>query len=194
MPLKLPATRTPVSVPELAEALRVAAGAELGAQLTRDALLVLLAQWHLETGGGVFCMCWNIGNAKSVMGDGYDWTEFATTEVVRGETIHLVGRFRAFETLAAGAADYVRLLAHRFARAWPAVLAGDAEAFARTLHQLGYYTAPVDAYVRNMRARLEACADAWPADILISKNQDEEPVVALDDQPVFAAPDPSSTG
>lgn len=188
MGTKLPATRTPISVPELAEALRVAAGAELGAQLTRDAVLVLLAHWHLETGGGVFCIAWNLGNAKSVAGDGYDWTEFATTEVVHGETIHVMGRFRAFATLDAGAADYVRLLAHRFARAWPAVLAGDVEAFARTLHELGYYTASVDSYVRGMRARLDACALAWPA-----PPTEEDPIVAADDQPVFAAPDPTST-
>jgi hypothetical protein len=189
MPSQLPATRTPVSAPELAEALRVAAGAELGAQLTRDALLVLLAQWHLETGGGGFCIQWNLGNAKSVPGDGYDWTEFATTEVVHGETVHVTGRFRAFPTLAAGAADYVRLLAHRFAKAWPAVLAGDAEAFARALHDLGYYTASVDSYVRGMRARLQACALAWPAPAAV-----DQPIVAADDQPVFAAPDPTSRG
>src|SRR3954466_371643 len=104
------ATRTPITVAELAEALVVAARGELGAQLTRDAVLVLLAQWHLETGGGVFCIAWNLGNAKAVAGDGYDWTEFATTEVINGDTRHVLGRFRAFPTLAAGAADYVRLL------------------------------------------------------------------------------------
>jgi hypothetical protein len=188
MGTQVPATRTPITVAELAEALVVAARGELGAQLTRDAVLVLLAQWHLETGGGVFCMCWNLGNAKSWMGDGYDWTEFATAEVVHGQTMHVLGRFRAFPTLAAGAADYVRLLAHRFARAWPAVLAGDVEGFARTLHELGYYTASVDSYVRGMRARLEACALAWPA-----APAEDEPVVTADNQPLFTAPDPAES-
>ena len=56
-------------------------------------------------------------------------------------------RFRAFTTLDAGAADYLGLLQRRFARAWPAVLAGNPEAFIRTLHEVGYFTASVERYL-----------------------------------------------
>ena len=56
-------------------------------------------------------------------------------------------RFRAFATLDAGAADYLGLLQRRFARAWPAVVAGKPEAFIRTLHEVGYFTASVERYL-----------------------------------------------
>lgn len=186
MPGKLPSTATPVGVPELAAALTTAWRAELGEEPTRAALLVLLAQWSLETGGGAKCIQWNLGNAKSIPGDGYDWTEFPTTEVVKGAVVHLVARFRAFPSLAAGAADYLRLLSRRFATAWPFVVAGDVDGFAHALHVAHYYTAPVEDYARGMRARASAIARAWPpAQLPIP-----EVIVAADDQPVFAAPPP----
>jgi hypothetical protein len=56
-------------------------------------------------------------------------------------------RFRAFTTLDAAAADYLELLQRRFARAWPAVVAGNPEGFIRTLHEVGYFTASVERYL-----------------------------------------------
>lgn len=162
MASKVEAVRTPTTAGELAGALTTAWRAELGDEPTRASLLVLLAQWHLETGGGKSCIAWNIGNAKSVPGDGYDWCEFQTTEVVRGVVVHLVQRFRAFASLEAGAADFLKLLARRFARAWPAVLAGDAKGFAVALHDAHYYTAHVDDYTRGMLARLALVDREWP--------------------------------
>ena len=55
-------------------------------------------------------------------------------------------RFRAFDTLEAGALDYLSLLADRFSGAWGDVLTGDARRFAQTLRALRYYTAPVETY------------------------------------------------
>lgn len=184
MPTQLPFVATPVGVPELAAALSTAWRAELGNEPTRGALLVLLAQWSLETGGGAKCIQWNLGNAKSFAGDGYDWTEFPTTEVVNGAVVHITARFRAFASLAAGAADYLKLLTRRFASAWPSVVAGDVDGFARALHVAHYYTAPVDDYARGMLARASAIARAWPAE------QATSVIVAADDQPLFTAPSP----
>lgn len=47
---------------------------------TRASVLTLLAHWALETGFGHACHCWNLGNAKHVSGDGYDFTQFACGE------------------------------------------------------------------------------------------------------------------
>lgn len=190
MPSQRPFVTTPVGVPELAAALSVAWRAELGADPARASLLVLLAQWSLETGGGAKCIQWNLGNAKAIAGDGYDWTEFPTTEVVNGSVVHLTARFRAFASLADGAADYLKLLTRRFAKAWSCVVAGDVEAFARALHDAHYYTAPVDDYVRGMLARASAIARAWPPEQAALPSV----IVAANDQPVFAAPSPEEDG
>ncbi len=56
-------------------------------------------------------------------------------------------RFRAFTSLAEGAQDYLELLRARFARAWPAIEAGDPVAFVHTLKELRYFTASVDRYL-----------------------------------------------
>lgn len=190
MPTQLPFVATPVAVPELAAALSAAWRTELASDPSRAALLVLLAQWSLETGGGAKCIQWNLGNAKSIAGDGYDWTEFPTTEVVNGAVVHVTARFRAFASLAAGAADYLKLLTHRFATAWPFVVAGDVDGFARALHVAHYYTAPVEDYVRGMLARASAFARAWPPEQTALPGV----IVAADDQPVFIAPSPEDDG
>lgn len=65
---------------------------------------------------------------------------------------HPASCFRAFETLEAGAADYLELLRKRFDRAWPAVLAGDTTQFARLLRVQGYYTASELSYARALQA------------------------------------------
>lgn len=164
MARQLEARRTPATVPELADALERAWREELRSEPSRAPLLVLLAQWHLETGGGKACIAWNLGNAKSVPGDGYDWVEFQTTEVVRGVVVHLAQRFRAFASLEEGATDYLRLLVRRFAIAWPAVLAGDAAGFAVALHDAHYYTAHVEDYTRGMVERMRLVDREWPAE------------------------------
>lgn len=120
--------------------------------LSRDSLLVLLSQWCLETGGGTSCHRWNLGNAKHVRGDGHEWTMFGCTEVLGGRVQRFEPPdpqtwFRAFSTLDEGAADYLGLLKHRFAVAWPAVIAGDVGAFGHALKLAHYYTADEHAYV-----------------------------------------------
>ncbi len=64
--------------------------------------------------------------------------------------------FRAFGSLDEGMGEHLQLLAKRFAKAWPAVLAGDVVAFAHALHDQRYFTADPDVYARGMRAPYEA--------------------------------------
>lgn len=73
-------------------------------------------------------------------------------------------KFRAFKTLAEGAADHVRLLVnHRtFKRAWPFVVAAKAgspseidatvRAYVSALKAAGYFTADLEPYYRGVRA------------------------------------------
>ncbi len=61
-------------------------------------------------------------------------------------------RFRAFHTIDEGAVDYLGLLNRRFAKAWPAVLAGDPTAFSHALKAQGYYTAPEASYTAGVVA------------------------------------------
>lgn len=61
-------------------------------------------------------------------------------------------RFRAFDTLEAGALDYLSLLADRFSGAWGDVVAGEPTRFAQSLRALKYYTAPVETYAAALRS------------------------------------------
>ena len=59
-------------------------------------------------------------------------------------------RFRAFNSLAEGAIDYISLLSKRFQRAWPAVISGDPALFSHYLHEQHYYTADEGAYTHGL--------------------------------------------
>lgn len=77
----LPDKLTPCAPADLYDALQRAWGRLiLDAPCTRQALLVLLAHWALETGGGHACHWYNLGNKKRVAGDGHDYTQFACGE------------------------------------------------------------------------------------------------------------------
>lgn len=77
---QLPATRTPVSIDQLIFALRAIWEETLGEQPAVNSLAVLAAQWSLETGDGRSMIAFNIGNFKSIEGDGRDFTFFTTWE------------------------------------------------------------------------------------------------------------------
>jgi len=82
MSLRLPAKATPLDKLDLAVALakrwRTMAGA-----LPGDATIKLLVgQSALETGWWEHCIAYNLGNAKSVEGDGRDFTFFACNEIL----------------------------------------------------------------------------------------------------------------
>lgn len=146
---------TPVSPGELAVALSLAWRAVVGTEPTRPALLTLMSQWALETGWGKSMHRYNLGNIKSVPGDGRSWTFFACDEVIGGRVVQFVPkqsgcRFRAYDSLEEGAEDYLRLLMRRYASAWPAVEAGDPAQFAHRLKLKNYYTASESLYAKNL--------------------------------------------
>jgi len=165
-----PVKFTPLTPLEVLEGLRQAWEELWSESPSKRSLQVLLAQWALETGRGRACIHYNLGNVKASAEQ--EHTFFRTTEwlplksaepllidprvkllsqnathaQLRFEPDHPACRFRAFSTLHEGCVEYLKLLRHRFASAWPAVLAGDAAQFAQLLKQARYYTVDEKPY------------------------------------------------
>lgn len=128
---------------------------EADPSLSRNSLLVLLAQWSFEDGRGKAMHCWNLGNIKYTPGCGHDYFQVACNEVIGGHVVWLQPpnpgtSFRAYETLADGVADFLGVLKRDFKAAWPAVLDGDPAEFARLLKASRYYTADEAVYQRGL--------------------------------------------
>jgi hypothetical protein len=153
----------------------------VGTTPTRAQILMLLAQWALETGNGASENNYNPGGIKSVSGDGFDSASYTTTEVINGVTQTLTQTFAAYPDLDAGTTAYVKLLQNHYPQAWQSILEGgtDATAFAQGLKNGGYYTAPVQntvgadgqmqpGYAPGLIARLATMSSSVP---------DSEPLV-----------------
>lgn len=154
-PRELPDVLTRATPAEVGRALVRAWRAIEGREPDTKSIVVLLAQGALETGRWRSMHCWNLGNVKSVAGDGRSWTFFRCNEILNGKEVwfdppHPACRFRAFETLDEGAVDYLALLRRRYVSAWPAVLVGDPVAFVRAIKRAGYFTAAEEPYVRSV--------------------------------------------
>jgi len=148
---------TTVNPAELAGAL-VAAWRELfGVTPTRAAIITLMAQSAHETGRWKYVHNFNIGNVKSSLDDGRDFTFFRCREKINGKDVwfdppHPATRFRAFRTLREGVVDHLAFLKgrKRYAAAWAALEAGRPFQFAEQLKAAGYYTDPAEVYARGM--------------------------------------------
>lgn len=154
----LPSVRTPVAPSDLYAVLRAEWRAQVGSEPSRASLLVLLAHWDFETGGGGACIAYNLAGIKYTPGCGTDYASYITQEYIGGKpvTIHPPDpgcRFRAYGSLDEGAADYLKELRGQFGFAWPAVVAGDVADFAHRLKLRNYYTAPEATYARGLEAR-----------------------------------------
>lgn len=154
-----PAERTPHTPAEVCEALLSALTRRLGTVPNPRTLAILMGQWAIETGHGA--SCWN-NNLPNIRAPGTRGAVLCcqipgghVSEVIGGREYFFgppsVGStFRAFETLEAGADFYVDFLQRRFARAWPAVLRGDPDAYIDALHQPPpFFTADVNTYRRT---------------------------------------------
>lgn len=159
--MQLPAVITKIEPAALFAALRDAWIAQMGAPPARASLLVLIAQWALETGWGRACYCWNLGNVRHAVGDGRAYCLIPCSEVIEGKEYkydpthpedakHCM--FRAFETLEAGTADYLATIWKNFDKAWPAVVKGDPAGYAVLLKAQGYFTANLSLYEKALVA------------------------------------------
>lgn len=155
-PNQVPPTATPATPEQVYQAMAAAWPSIVGAAPSEDSLLVLLAQWDLETGGGKSMIQWNIGNFKASPASGHLWCEYMTTEVIGGITEHLMQSFAAYTSLADGMQAYLKAMHTRFSSAWSYVVDGDLDGFAQALKDEGYYTASEASYAAGLRARYDA--------------------------------------
>lgn len=166
---------TTASPAEASRGYRVAMQNLLGREPTPAAVAVLHAQGALETGN--FKSCWN-GNAGNVKaGDKWTglYTTIKLNEVINGITVwfdprgqltskngdivpgteredppgHPQCRIRAYETLDTGIFDKIRFLTGtRWRSALNLALAGDAAGYVAAVRAAGYFTAPLEPYLR----------------------------------------------
>jgi hypothetical protein len=187
MPVELPDKLTPVTKAEVIEAFWLAWGNYFGQYPERkESVWVLVAQWALETGWGKSMHNYNMGNAKSRPGDGFDYQFFKCNEVLplkraqamaaasplakittirsNGTAIvwlypkHPGCRFRAFKTLLDGVVDHLHLVAQRYHKAWPYIIAGDPAEYSKALKRQGYYTADEALYTKAIKGCFNAVA------------------------------------
>lgn len=174
-------TRTQVNVQQMATAFYDAYSRFLNSCPKPESVKILLSHWALETGWGKAMRCYNVGNAKSRDGDGYDYCYFACNEILTRASAerfhahapnttkitkyrsddrcviwfyprHRWSRFRAFDNLYEGAYDHLKLLIRRFGLAWQPLVNGNVEAYSRMLKAQRYYTADEPVYTKTIKA------------------------------------------
>lgn len=178
---ELNAEKTNVTPQQMALALYQAYWTYFNSPPSKDTVRVLLAQWALETGWGKSMWCYNVGNAKSREGDGYDYCFFKCNEILARSVAerllqedpehvqistyrpddtcivwflpkHLWCRFRAFKTLEDGVYDHLKMVVRTFDRAWPYAVAGDPEGYCQALKEQKYFTADLSVYTETLKA------------------------------------------
>jgi hypothetical protein len=156
MPQLIAALKTPVSPEDMWPVMADCFHTQYGAPPTSGQLLILMAQWCLETANGVDMVQYNVGNVKHVADDGLNWTAYTTTEYDSNGQPHVLTQlFKAYSTVEAGVNAYLSMfLGGRYSNAWPFVLDADPASFVHALAERGYFTAPESEYLAGVEARL----------------------------------------
>ncbi len=172
----VPSHLTPFGLEEAAIALRAALHGKVGKDPSREVLALALAKTALETNRWRSIFCNNFGNVKC--GDTYPglYCTIELNEVLNGRTVwfspkgrldrrggtvvaehfedppgHPQTRMRAYLSREEGALAYVDFVAGgRYAEAWQSLLVGDAVGYVTKLRAKGYFTAPLDLYLRGV--------------------------------------------
>ncbi len=157
-PLFIAPERTRARPKEIFAALSEAWPRVIGGEPPRESVLLLVAQWGIETANGRACWNWNLGNVKRVQGEPWTWLN-NVWEILRGQRVtfnppHPQTHFRAFHSLEDGAEAYLTFLQRKYAGAWDAALSGDPRDFAHRLKELRYYTADEHDYGAALEARM----------------------------------------
>lgn len=175
---KIEAIKTPVDINELYSALQKAWTKKFVSEPKKASLLVLMAQWALETGWGKNMYCYNLGNVKATDKYKIDWCYFACSEIlpkskvfmytrndrrakwvrdvsgydaeVRFSPDHPCCKFRAYKTLDEGVESFLDILYDKFYAAWNYIIKGDPAMYGSALKKLHYYTAKEDLYVKAL--------------------------------------------
>jgi hypothetical protein len=137
--------KVPVTYAEVRDAIIEAYQQLHGEAPTDDLADTLAAQAWFESGqtGGLYN--YNFGGVKG-KGDSGKTALFATHEVINGETLAVKDFFRAYDTLAAGAADFLKILQGRYQAALNEAAKGHLAAYVKILKSRGYFTGEESAY------------------------------------------------
>lgn len=184
----VPTVKTPIAVPDFTKAFIEAWFNIYGNYPTKQSTAVLYGQWGVETGPKDFCWGNNIGNSKAVDDKNPNtrikYQMLANTwEIIGGKKYIFqppspVTWFRAFDTLSEGMEHHLALLRNkRYKIAWAAVEKGDPVLFAQLLKQQGYYTAPVEDYVRLISYHYNKFMKMTTYETVLKQIQDQKLVV-----------------
>ena len=143
------AQRTQMTASAASAELRKAWGRVTGETPDDKTVALLTAQWAHETAHGASMYNYNFGGIKGTGPTGLSVEQHTKEGWGRSER-QITDRFRAYESPAAGADDYVRLLTQRFPEAANAARIGDSEGFVHGLKQRGYFTGDAQAYQRSV--------------------------------------------
>lgn len=121
---------------------------------------ILWAHFAGETGDGVHCYCWNLGNVKWTKGCGLDYMMLhGVKEYINGEYVEIPvtspgSWFRAYPSFEDGMKAFVESkMKGQWRTTWPYVLNGDTVGYATELHNLHYYTEPLANYIKSMNIK-----------------------------------------
>jgi len=147
---------TKFTVKELANAWATAYTCAMTVAPSKEAVVIICAQWALETGRGAACWNYNIGNIRGEAPDGGFTVLKGAWEVANNGSIVYPAnqKFRAYKSIDDGCADYVHVLStqHNFAIAWRH-LAGPGptpSGYAHALKQGHYYTGDEAEYAKSL--------------------------------------------
>lgn len=141
--------RTPLAPAAAAGELRQAYTRLTGQAPSRRTLSILWAQWALETGRGRSMVGHNFGGLKGASPNGKSGV-YWTTEGHGADATRIRSRFRAYDSPAEGADDYLRTLQERYPEALEGAIAESPDGFVRGLQQRRYFTADPAEYQRSI--------------------------------------------
>jgi hypothetical protein len=121
-----------------------------GAFPTLATLGTAWSQVALEHASGAAVYCHNLGNITTTGGAGDYYVLHVQEQVGPGVWKWMDLKFAAHHDFIDGGRAYWSLLKRRYASVLPLFAAGDADAAARRLRELRYYTADADKYARGM--------------------------------------------
>jgi hypothetical protein len=150
MAILIPNKMTPVSAEQAGQALSLAYQRVVGRKPSAKILLLLLAQWALETGNGKSVHNFNFGNVKHSNADQY-YQEFEGGETVDGVDVRSVMQWAAYTNINDGALAFIQIL-KKHTVWWTGLQTGDATKFvdALAVRPYAYFTAPPSSYLNGV--------------------------------------------
>jgi flagellar protein FlgJ len=134
---------------------------------------LLTAHWALETDAGRAMPGHNFAGIKASPAAPGAWLR--TVEGHGATRREVSARFRVYESAAAGAHDYVRLLQTRFPAALEAAQAGNSAGFAQALAAGGYFTADPRLYAAGLQQRLAEVESGMSGNSPATRSADSGP-------------------